>query len=69
MTTSEINDSKSVFARPDYTLPAISLRFVCHLECEMESFTEVGDGPYGKRMNVIFKGGVFEGPSFKGEVL
>ena len=21
---------------------------------DMESFTEIGDGPYGKRMNVIF---------------
>lgn len=47
-------------------LPTPSFEFLLHLQCEcpvsavliragdMESFTEIGEGPYGRRMNVIF---------------
>lgn len=38
-------------------LPQPKLEFLFHLECDMESFTPIGKGPYGNRMNVIFKGG------------
>lgn len=34
-------------------LPVPKLRFLFHLECDMESFREIGDGPFGKRMNVM----------------
>ena len=44
------------FTHPEHLskLPDVSLEFLLHLECDMESFTEIGEGPYGKRMNVIF---------------
>lgn len=35
----------------------------------MESFHSIGQGPYGNRSTVIFKGGRFEGPSLRGEIL
>ena len=35
----------------------------------MESFRHVGPGPYGDRSTVIFKGGRFEGPKLRGEIL
>lgn len=35
----------------------------------MESFRHIGPGPYGDRSTVIFKGGRFEGPTLRGEIL
>nr|POE52120.1 upf0311 protein [Quercus suber] len=54
---------------PSYTLPAPSLQFLFHLECDMEAFRHIGEGPYGDRSTVIFKGGRFEGPKLRGEIL
>ncbi|KAK0336954.1 hypothetical protein LTR91_010966 [Friedmanniomyces endolithicus] len=54
---------------PDYTLPTPSLQFLFHLECDMESFRHIGQGPYGDRSTVIFKGGRFDGPRLRGEIL
>lgn len=44
------------FTHPSHlnTLPKPSFEFLFHLECDMESFTPIGKGPYGNRMNVIF---------------
>ncbi|ORY85066.1 hypothetical protein BCR37DRAFT_378106 [Protomyces lactucae-debilis] len=39
------------------------------LECDMEDFHPVGNGPHGNRATVIFKGGRFEGPKLKGTIL
>ncbi len=55
--------------RPEYTLPVPQLKFLFHLECNMESFKHVGAGPQGDRSTVIFKGGRFEGPDLRGEIL
>lgn len=55
--------------KPDYTLPLPSLQFLFHLECDMESFRHIGRGPHGDRSTVIFKGGRFEGPRLRGEIL
>lgn len=54
---------------PEYTLPVPSLQFLFHLECDMDSFRHVGAGPHGDRSTVIFKGGRFEGPRLRGEIL
>jgi len=54
---------------PDYALPTPSLQFLFHLECDMESFRHIGEGPYGDRSTVIFKGGRFDGPKLRGEIL
>lgn len=35
----------------------------------MESFRHIGQGPHGDRSTVIFKGGRFEGPRIRGEIL
>lgn len=35
----------------------------------MESFRHIGAGPYGDRSTVIFRGGRFEGPRLRGEIL
>lgn len=35
----------------------------------MESFRHIGAGPHGDRSTVIFKGGRFEGPKLRGEIL
>lgn len=35
----------------------------------MESFRHIGAGPHGDRNTVIFKGGRFEGPKLRGEIL
>ncbi|KAF2771270.1 hypothetical protein EJ03DRAFT_325711 [Teratosphaeria nubilosa] len=35
----------------------------------MEAFRHIGPGPYGDRFTVIFKGGRFEGPRLRGEIL
>lgn len=35
----------------------------------METFRHIGPGPYGDRSTVIFKGGRFEGPKLRGEIL
>ena len=61
--------SNTSWAIPSYTLPTPSLKFLFHLECELESFRHVGQGPYGDRSTVIFKGGRFEGPRLRGEIL
>jgi len=55
--------------KPEYTLPKPSLKFLFHLECNMESFMHIGNGPHGDRSTVIFKGGRFEGPELRGEIL
>jgi hypothetical protein len=57
------------WANPNYKLPVPSLAFLFHLECEMEDFLHIGNGPHGDRSSVIFKGGRFEGPKLRGEVL
>ncbi|KAI0470402.1 hypothetical protein GGR56DRAFT_678739 [Xylariaceae sp. FL0804] len=57
------------WTKPDYTLPVPSLKFLFHLECDMEAFRHIGAGPYGDRSTVIFKGGRFEGPRLRGEIL
>lgn len=55
--------------KPDFVLPKPSLKFLFHLECNMQSFINIGDGPHGNRSSVIFKGGRFEGPNLRGEIL
>ena len=35
----------------------------------MESFRHIGEGGHGNRSTVIFKGGRFEGPNLRGEIL
>lgn len=57
------------WTNPSYTLPAPSLTFLFHLECDMETFRHIGQGPHGDRSTVIFKGGRFEGPRLRGEIL
>ncbi|KAK3064200.1 hypothetical protein LTS18_009313 [Coniosporium uncinatum] len=61
--------SRTDWARPEYTLPVPSLKFLLHLECEMDVFHHIGPGPHGDRSTVIFKGGRFEGPRMRGEIL
>lgn len=58
-----------VGAKPGYTLPIPSLKFLFHLECDMESFHHIGEGGHGDRSTVIFKGGRFEGPDVRGTIL
>ena len=55
--------------KPDFALPVPSLKFLLHLECEMDSFQNIGPGPFGDRKVVMFKGGRFEGPAIHGEIL
>ncbi|GAB1729391.1 hypothetical protein NU195Hw_g4343t1 [Hortaea werneckii] len=57
------------WTRPDYQLPVPSLQFLFHLECDMEDFHHIGQGPFGNRSTVIFKGGRFEGPRMRGTIL
>jgi hypothetical protein len=61
--------TKTTWKKPEYTLPTPSLKFLFHLECDMESFMHIGNGPHGDRSTVIFKGGRFEGPQIRGEIL
>jgi hypothetical protein len=61
--------TNSDWAKPDYKLPIPSLQFLFHLECDMESFRHIGNGPHGDRSTVIFKGGRFEGPRLRGSIL
>ena len=61
--------TNSNWAKPDYKLPIPSLQFLFHLECDMESFRHIGNGPHGDRSTVIFKGGRFEGPRLRGQIL
>ncbi|KAK1924564.1 hypothetical protein DB88DRAFT_539398 [Papiliotrema laurentii] len=70
MSTEQYTPKETHFTHPSHLehLPAPSFEFLFHLECDMESFTEIGKGPYGKRMNVIFKGGQFEGPRIRGTI-
>ena len=35
----------------------------------MERFVHIGEGPYGDRSTVIFRGGRFEGPRLTGKIL
>jgi hypothetical protein len=44
------------WSQPDFKLPTPTLEFLFHLECDMESFHRIGDGPHGDRSTVIFKG-------------
>jgi len=57
------------WTKPEYILPTPSLKFLFHLECDMDSFRSIGPGPWGNRSTVIFKGGRFEGPRLRGEIL
>ncbi len=61
--------SNTKWLKPQYTLPLPALEFLFHLECDMETFRHIGPGPYGDRSTVIFKGGKFEGPRLRGEIL
>jgi len=61
--------SRTEWARPEYSLPIPSLQFLFHLECDMDVFHHIGPGPHGDRSTVIFKGGRFEGPRLRGEIL
>ncbi|KAK3670488.1 hypothetical protein LTR78_009592 [Recurvomyces mirabilis] len=63
----DLNNTK--WTKPEYKLPIPSLQFLFHLECDMETFRHIGEGPYGDRSTVIFKGGRFEGPKLRGEIL
>lgn len=65
--TSSLINTK--WTKPDYNLPLPSLQFLFHLECDMDSFKHIGKGPYGDRSTVTFKGGRFEGPLMRGEIL
>ena len=44
-TLSELTNTK--WDKPDYTLPLPSLKFLFHLECNMEAFHHIGGGPHG----------------------
>ncbi|KAH6682838.1 hypothetical protein B0J14DRAFT_467622 [Halenospora varia] len=57
------------WAKPHFTLPVRSLQFLFHLKCEIESFRHIGGGGHGDRSTIIFKGGRFEGPKLRGEIL
>ena len=57
------------WTKPEYILPSPSLQFLFHLECDMETFRHIGEGPFGDRSTVIFKGGRFEGPKLRGQIL
>jgi len=59
----------TTWTKPEYTLPVPALEFLFHLECDMETFRHIGQGPHGDRSTVIFKGGRFEGPKLRGEIL
>ena len=59
----------TTWTKSEYTLPVPSLAFLFHLECDMDSFRHIGEGPWGDRSTVIFKGGRFEGPKLRGEIL
>jgi len=61
--------SNTKWTRPDYTPTVPSLRFLFHLGCDMADFRHIGQGPHGDRSTVIFKGGRFEGPRMRGEIL
>ncbi|KAK5711715.1 hypothetical protein LTR15_012310 [Elasticomyces elasticus] len=61
--------SNTQWTKPNYTLPSPSLQFLFHLECDMEAFRHIGQGPYGDRSTVIFKTGRFEGPRMRGQIL
>lgn len=61
--------TQTEWTKPEYTLPVPALQFLFHLECDMESFKHIGEGPWGNRSTVIFKGGRFEGPKLRGEIL
>ncbi|KAK5133938.1 hypothetical protein LTR08_007058 [Meristemomyces frigidus] len=61
--------SNTTWTKPEYTLPLPALQFLFHLECDMETFRHIGQGPYGDRSTVIFKGGRFEGPKMRGDIL
>jgi hypothetical protein len=61
--------TNSDWVKPEYKLPIPSLQFLFHLECDMESFKHIGNGPHGDRSTVIFKGGRFEGPRLRGSIL
>ncbi|KAI6814928.1 hypothetical protein KC367_g5899 [Hortaea werneckii] len=61
--------SSTKWTRPDYQPPVPSLQFLFHLECDMEDFHRIGQGPFGNRSTVIFKGGRFEGPRMRGTIL
>ena len=61
--------TRTQWTNPSFTLPAPSLDFLFHLECDMESFRHIGAGPHGDRSTVIFKGGRFEGPKIRGTIL
>lgn len=64
---SELQQTK--WEKPDFSLPVPSLKFLLHLECDMHNFQNIGNGPYGDRKVVMFKGGRFEGPNLHGEIL
>jgi len=61
--------SHTRWKKPEFPVPIPSLVFLFHLECEMQSFKRVGDGPYSERNTVIFRGGRFEGPRLRRSVL
>lgn len=45
-------------------LPAPSLQFPFHIECDTERFRHIGGRGHGERSTVIFKDGRFEGLNF-----
>ncbi|RMX76199.1 hypothetical protein D0869_10928 [Hortaea werneckii] len=45
--------SATQWTRPDYQPPVPSLQFLFHLECDMEDFHHIGQGPFGNRSTVI----------------
>ena len=45
--------SATQWTRPDYQPPVPSLQFLFHLECDMEDFHHIGQGPFGNRSTVV----------------
>ncbi|KAK2608780.1 hypothetical protein QQS21_002637 [Conoideocrella luteorostrata] len=61
--------SNTSWTQPSYAIPIPSLTFAFHLECDMEPIRDIGHGPHGNRKVVMFRGGRFEGPKIRGEVM
>lgn len=54
MSSASFTPQHTEFTHPEHLahLPDLSFGFLFHLECDMESFREIGKGPKGNRMNV-----------------
>lgn len=50
-------------------MPLPSLRFLFHLECDMDTFRHPESESYVEKSIVMLRGGRFEGPKLQGEIL